>query len=170
MTLVVRAVLLVILWVLAWGDLSLANVLSGSVLAVVLLAAFPPVARTTQSLRPRPVAILRLLAYLSWQLVVSTAEVARAVLSSRQDVRSGVVAHRLADASEAAITMFANLVALTPGTMTVDTVADPPAVHVHILLLDDADAAHRRLARLEELGLAAMGRDARPPDPLEEPP
>lgn len=161
MTLLVRAVMLVILWVLAWGDLSLANVLSGSALAVALLAAFPPVARTTRALRPRPFAILRLLGYMSWQLIVSTSLVARAVLSARADIRSGVVAHQLTDSSEAAITLFANLVALTPGTMTVDTVADPPAVHVHILLLDDVDAAHRQLARLERLGLSAMGRNTR---------
>ena len=56
------AVLLVTIWVLAWGSLSWANVLSGVVVAVALLAVVPDVRRASHppTVRPLPAARLAL--------------------------------------------------------------------------------------------------------------
>ena len=42
MSLVARLVLLVVIWVLAWGEITVVNVIVGTVLAAALLVAFPP--------------------------------------------------------------------------------------------------------------------------------
>lgn len=42
MRLFTRLLLLVALWLLAWGEVTVANVLSGTAVAAVLLVVFPP--------------------------------------------------------------------------------------------------------------------------------
>jgi multisubunit Na+/H+ antiporter MnhE subunit len=58
------------------------------------------------------------------------------------------------------LTLMAHVIALTPGTMTVEATSDPPVLYVHFLLLDDLAEARRSLARLERLAVAALGRPA----------
>ena len=76
-----------------------------------------------------------------------------------------MIAHEIRSSSEWVLTLVANAIALTPGTMTVDATLDPPALHVHFLLLDDVEEAHRSIDRLTTLVLAAAGPSH--PDPGE---
>jgi multicomponent Na+:H+ antiporter subunit E len=152
MTLVARVVLLLAIWLLAWGDLSVANVVTGLALAAALLIAFPPRRRGRLSTtRIRPLGSARLVAYVLVQLVTSNVLVAREILSRRSRVRTGVIVHHVEDATDEVLTVMANVIALTPGTMTVEVTREPAVIQVHFLLLSDVDAAHRTLARLEQL-------------------
>ena len=47
-----RGAVLVVFWFLAWGELSLANLLTGAAAAAVLLAVFPPRRSTTEWVPP----------------------------------------------------------------------------------------------------------------------
>jgi multisubunit Na+/H+ antiporter MnhE subunit len=141
--------LLVALWLLAWGDASLVNVISGTAVAVVLLVAFPP--RQRSGVRLRPLGILRLVIYLSGQLIVSNVLIAREIVSRRSRVRTGVLAYSVPDGSDELLALIANVIALTPGTMTVEATHDPGVLYVHFLLLNDVGEARRAIARLEHL-------------------
>lgn len=153
---VARVVFLVAIWLLAWGGNLIANLLTGVVVAIVLLAAFPPEVFGSR-LRVRPIALLHLAAYVLWELVTSNLLVAREILTRRSRVRTGVIVHELDNPSDWTLTIMANIIALTPGTMTVDATREPAAVHVHFLLLDDIDDARSRIAALERRTLAAFG-------------
>jgi multicomponent Na+:H+ antiporter subunit E len=157
MRVVVRMALLVGLWILAWGEASLANVLTGVAVAGALLVAFPLQRRSQVGLRLSPVGVGRLVLYVLAQLVPSNVLVAREVLSRRSRVRTGILAYPVQHPSDEVITLIANVIALTPGTMTVETTRDPPVIYVHFLLLNDVDKARRAIARLEELVVAALG-------------
>ncbi len=159
---------LVLLWLLAWGEASVANVVSGVLVAGALLVAFPPRARRSSG-RIRPVGVLRLLLYVAGQLVTSNYLVAREILSRRSTVRAGVLAYELRRPSDEVVTLMANVIALTPGTMTVEATRDPAVLYVHFLLLDDVDGARRAISRLEDLAVATIG-DGRPSPPPEESP
>ena len=165
-----RMTLLVALWLLAWGDLRLANILSGIVVAGALLLAFPPPARASEQLLIRPVGALRLIVYVLSQLVTSNVVMARQILRRRPDVRQGVIAHRLRHASEVVVTIMTSIVALSPGTMTVDVDADSTTIYVHFFRLHDIPAARRQLDRLEQLIVGAIrtGPLAPPVTPTEE--
>jgi multicomponent Na+:H+ antiporter subunit E len=158
-----RVVALVVLWLLAWGDVSVANVLSGVVLAAALLVAFPPDEGPALG-RVRLIGLVRLVTYVAAQLVTSNYLVAREIVSRRSRVRAGVLAYELQQPSDQVLTLMANVMALTPGTMTVEATSDPAVLYVHFLLLDDVDKARRLVGRLEELAAATVG----PPAP--EPP
>jgi multicomponent Na+:H+ antiporter subunit E len=155
-----RTTLLIIFWMLAWGHVSVANAASGIVVAAGLLLAFPPHRRTVPGRSISPVGTARLVLYVLGQLVPSNVLVAREVLSRRSRIRTGVLAYPLEQRSDAVLSLMAHVIALTPGTMTVEATSDPPVLYVHFLLLDDLAEARRTLARLERLAVAALGRPA----------
>ena len=156
MRLAARIAMLVTLWLLAWGELSLANLLSGIAVAAALLVAFPPARRRHASARVRPTGVWRLACYMGSQLLVSNFVMARHILSARPDVRPGVIAHRLAQPSEEAITIMTSVIALSPGTMTVDVDRASTTIYVHFFRLVDAASARAGLERLDRLIAGAL--------------
>lgn len=153
-----RVTLLVSFWLLAWGQISVANVASGLVVAAALLVAFPPHRPGPAGPSISPVGTARLVLYVLGQLVPSNVLVTREILSRRSRIRTGVLAYPLQEPSDAVLSLMAHVIALTPGTMTVEATTDPPVLYVHFLLLDDLDEARRKLGRLERLAVAALGR------------
>jgi multicomponent Na+:H+ antiporter subunit E len=154
MRLLGRVMLLVALWLLAWGELTLANVLSGVVVAAALLVAFPPGRRS--HVRWSLVGSVRLAAYVVVQLVTSNLVMAREILRVRPITQPGVLAHRLQKGSDELVTVMSSVIALSPGTMTVDVDRESTTIYVHFLLLRDVDAARAFLARLEQLAVGAI--------------
>ena len=156
-----RGALLVTFWLLAWGEVSVANVASGVVVAAVLLVAFPPHSRTTAEPNVSLLGAVRLVLYVLSQLVPSNVLVAREILSRRSRIRTGVLAYPLQHPSEEVLSLMAHVIALTPGTMTVEATREPAVLYVHFLLLADVDRARRTVARLERLAAAALGGQGR---------
>lgn len=148
---------LVVVWVLLWGELSPANVLSGIGVSIGLLIAFPlgQVEHVEHRMHPRGAVVL--VAYFVEELVRSSLRVAADVLRGPSAVRTGIVSCPLRVDSIGLVTFMANLIALSPGTMVIDVTRDPTVLHVHVLVLDHPDKVRARVAHLEELAVAAMG-------------
>jgi multicomponent Na+:H+ antiporter subunit E len=167
---------LVVVWVLLWGELSAANVLSGAALAVALLVVFPLDEVVHVDHRVHPLGIVRLVVYFVVELVVSTTSVARDVLIGPSRVRTGIVACPLRVDAEGLITLLANMIALSPGTLPIHVGRDPLVLYLHILRLDHPDAVRQRVSRLEALAVGALGSAemiaacAVPPPPIPDPP
>lgn len=160
MTTVLFALGLTVVWVLAWGSLSVANVLSGLLVAVGLLLATPDDWSWTGRGRVRPRRIAHFAGYVLVKAVQSNASVARDALARRPRVRTGVIAIDLPGASDGLVTLIANLMALTPGTMPLEVDKEPsPVLYVHILDLSDGDATRRDIRRLTELAYGAFASD-----------
>ena len=162
-----RVVLLVVLWLLAWGDFSVANLVSGVVVAVALLLSCPSAPRTSDSTRLDVLGALRLGAYVVTQLVLSNLVMTRAILLYRSAAQPGVLAHVLHQPSEEVVTVMTSIIALSPGTMTVDVDRASSTIYVHFFRLTDIDAARSALDRLERLVVGAI---SAVPAPFLEPP
>lgn len=152
----IRVAALVALWLLAWGEVSVGNVVSGLAVAAALLVAFPARGAVAGS-GISVVGSARLVVYVLVQLVPTNVLVVREVLARRSRIRAGVLAYRVQNPSDEVMSLVANVIALTPGTMTVEATRDPPTLYVHFLLLDDVEEARRGIARLERLAVAALG-------------
>lgn len=150
------AAVLLALWLLAQGEVTVGNVVGGILLVVVLGLVFPDRRDRRARVRVRPVALLRLGVFVAVQMVVSTLLVARAIVRRGSRVRTGVVRHRLREPSDLTLALMANILALAPGTMPVDVTSDPPVLSVHFLLLSDVEAARRTIGRLEAHVVAAV--------------
>ena len=154
---VVHLVVLVLLWLLLWDQLSLANVLSGLAVAVVLLVAFPVARQQERWYAIRPLRALHFVGYVLWSAVASNVWLTRQVVGRRSRIRTGIVATRLDGCSEELLTFVAATIALTPGTMVVEATTDPPVLYVHVLDLRSVEEAREDTHRLEELAVRAFG-------------
>jgi len=150
-----RLAVLVGLWLLAWGDLSVANVVSGLVVASALLVAFP-LPRVSSSVRLNAFGLARLASYVARQLVVSNVVMTRQILRRRAQNHPGVLAHTLTQPSDEVLTLMTSIISLSPGTMTVDVADDATVVYVHFFDLRDIEGARRGLSHLELLSRNAV--------------
>ena len=150
-----RVLLLVAIWVSLWSDLSVANVLSGVIVAVAIVFVFG--GRPTGRLVVRPIHALRFAGYFVWKLVESTVVVARAVITPRGGVHTGVIAVPLEGCSDAVITLIADAISLTPGTLTIEVHRDPALLFVHALDVRDVSRVRGDIRRLEVLAIRAFG-------------
>lgn len=147
---------LLVVWLMLWGEVSVANLASG-VLVVGLLWALVPRLRRAPRHRFHPWGIVLVVVDLGVRLVLSSLQVIRTVLTPTPDrLRSGVVAVPLRSSSPLVATVVADLITLTPGTLTLDVRTSPPEVVVHVLGLDDPDTVRDEVAELEALVLRAV--------------
>jgi multicomponent Na+:H+ antiporter subunit E len=74
-----------------------------------------------------------------WSIVKANIEVARIVLNPKAKLRPGIVAMPLDLKSDSGITTLANLITLTPGTVTLDVSSDKRTLYMHVLDVQDAE-------------------------------
>ncbi|MEP7180660.1 MAG: Na+/H+ antiporter subunit E [Betaproteobacteria bacterium] len=135
---VVSAALLVV-WLLLNGTLAAGHVLLGAFLAWLLPLVTTPFANTHPRIR-RPLAIVRLGFVVLYDIVVSNVEVARRVLGPERAITPGFVRVPLAVTDPYAIAALANIITMTPGTLTADIGPDNRYLLVHAFHLDDPEA------------------------------
>ncbi len=143
MNIVAIFAVLTIGWAAISGNFSLPNLLLGAAIAwaglFLLRRAVAPGAKTRT---------WRILA-LSWQflveLIMSAIRVAELVLrpDMHDRLRPAFVAVPLTVTHDAQITLLANMVTLTPGTLSVDVSRDRKFLHVHALNCTDREALIR---------------------------
>lgn len=150
-------VLLMAIWLLLWGSLTVANVVSG-IAVVALVMVIVPDARIRQRPPPvRPVAVARLVLRIAVDLFRANWVVTREILSSASAINTGVVAVPLPHCSDGLLTLVANVLALTPGTMPLEVTRTPPVIYVHILHLQDLEAVRHDVTTLSNLAVLAFG-------------
>lgn len=148
-------VLLVAFWIALWEDLSVANVVGGTLAGLAALT-LAPMRRRREGLVLRPLAAAKLTAYFAWQLIVASLVVAWEVVTPRNRINEAVVAVRLHYDHPFIITLVANSVSLIPGTLTLEARDDPPVLYVHVLHLKSVEAVRRDLARFEAYAIRAL--------------
>src|SRR5690606_3031215 len=86
--------------------------------------------------------ILSLAMLFLWELMVSAVRVALVVIrpNMSEAVKPAIIAVPLTVKSDAEITLLANMITLTPGTLTVDVAADRSVLYVHALSMTDREA------------------------------
>mgnify|MGYP006171835103 CR=1 FL=1 len=145
------------LWVVLWRDPTVGNVVGGLVAAGLVLALFPAQqpARRDHTIRPLP--LLYFLGWFAWQIIVANLVVAREILTRRDHIRSGIIAVPLQGCSDLVVTVIADAITLTPGTMTLEVQRDPTVIYVHVLHLYDIDQARNDVTTVQRLVVNAIG-------------
>jgi multicomponent Na+:H+ antiporter subunit E len=150
-------VVLLVIWLLAWGSVTWANLLSGLAVAGAIVVVVPDVRRATHVPIVRPLPALRLAASIGRDVVVSNVVLSRQVLSRRLRIATGVVRVPLAGCSDEVVTIIASLVAMTPGTMPIEVDQHPTVLYVHVLHLEDPHDVRRRIWHLRDLVVRTFG-------------
>jgi len=131
-------VLLAVTWAFATGQLTVPNLALGFGLGYLLLLFMQRVIGPSKYFGRVPLVFRFALFYL-WQLVLSNLRVAYDVVTPTHYMRPGVVAVPLEARTDAEITMLANLITLTPGTLSLDLSPDRRTLYVHVMYIDNDD-------------------------------
>jgi multicomponent Na+:H+ antiporter subunit E len=137
-------VVLALAWSLTTGAFSLLNLTVGFVLAFLALW-LPWRMWGDDTYFRRPWRIVRLMVIFVWELVVSASTVAMLVLTPGLKFRSAIVAVPLGVKHDLGVTLFANLISLTPGTLSLDVSDDRSTLYVHAMDTEDAEAEKRNM-------------------------
>jgi multicomponent Na+:H+ antiporter subunit E len=92
------------------------------------------------------------------ELLKANLVVLKVVLSPRIRVQSGVIAVPTELTDEVSLTVLANMITLTPGTLTLDISPDRRYLFVHTLNLDDPEAVKRDIQQAFERYLRELSR------------
>lgn len=77
--------------------------------------------------------------YVLWQIFIANVRVAWHVVTPGSLPKPGVIAIPLDCKTDVEITIFANIISLTPGTLTLDISKDRNTIYIHAMFVDDIE-------------------------------
>ncbi len=148
----IRIFLLTLVWVALQGTLSVGNVLLGVVFGGVILRVTRPLfdvedpsesRRFREGGRPliRTWRVLVLLVVFLRELIISAVQVVRYVLQPTLKIRPAIIEYPLDVQTPREITVLANLISLTPGTLSLDVSPDNTYLYIHAISVETDDGA-----------------------------
>ncbi|RKE85617.1 Na+/H+ antiporter subunit E [Rhizobium sp. AG855] len=145
MTATAIAVVMAVVWAIVSGSFSLHNLLFGFALSLLTLWLLrghrPGSGGTSRTLR-----ILSLLRLFLVELAKSAWRVATMALQPKLALHPGIFAYPLQVKGDFQISLLANLITLTPGTLSVDVSEDRGTLFIHAVDCTDLEAARRDIA------------------------
>lgn len=130
--------LLAMAWVALTGQFLISNFVVGFAVAYLILW-LAQVEADPSAYFARVPKMIALLSFFLWELIKANLKVAYDVISPSWHMRPGVVAIPLELKSDLEITLLANLITLTPGTLSLDVSTDREVLYVHSMYIDDVD-------------------------------
>lgn len=141
--------LLALIWVVLTGDLSGINLFAGMVIGYIVLGLMQrqiPMLRGYTSRLPR---LIRFIFFFFKELIMANMRVAFDIITPVWHMQPGVIALPLEARTEMEITMVANIISLTPGTLSLDVSDDRRVLFIHAMFLDDEQSVREDLKEME---------------------
>jgi len=138
------------------GQLNLSGFISGFVVGYAALWLTKPLYGSANYFERLPGA-LALVCFFGKELLVSNLKVLWDVITPQHISRPGIIAIPLDARTDAEIMLVANLISLTPGTLSLDLSADRRLLYIHVMFLDDIEETRRQIKQgLERRVLEVM--------------
>jgi multicomponent Na+:H+ antiporter subunit E len=135
-------IFLAITWAAVSGELTVSNLLVGFLIGYgVLWLVSRPLGQTKYFAKVGQVT--RFTAYFLWEMLVATLRVAIDIVTPQHLMRPAILAIPVSSESEAETTMLANVVTLTPGTLSLDVSPDGKTLYVHVMYAEDVEAVRQ---------------------------
>ncbi len=136
--------MLAIAWVAATGEFTAGNFVLGFLLGFVVLYFTRRIVGVPNYGR-KALQVLGLFGFFIWELIKANLRVAYDVLTPGLQIHPGVVMIPLDVKTDTEITVLANLISLTPGTLSLDVSADRRVLYIHEMYIDDPEQVRRRI-------------------------
>ncbi|MBQ0864784.1 Na+/H+ antiporter subunit E [Streptomyces smyrnaeus] len=149
---------LTLLWLLLWGTPTPANIVTGVLVALLVVLVFPLPPIEKQS-HPHPLGILRFVARFALDMVVSSWRINRSILALGRP-RCAVLAVRMRCPGDLLLTATAVAVTAVPGSTVLEVDRRSGTLYLHVLGGDreeDLARARRDALRLETRVVEAFG-------------
>lgn len=131
-------IVLALAWAALTGSFTEINLLIGFVIGYLMLWVMQSVTGSSSYYVKVP-QVISLVAFFLWQLILANLRVAYSVLAPPSQMRPGIVAIPLDIEKDEEITLLANLITLTPGTLSLDVSDDRRVLYVHSMHVYDLE-------------------------------
>lgn len=144
-----RSIVLLILWIALWGEISVANVITGIAVIGALAIMFPGSRRSNHRIRIIPA--LSFLFYMIRSITMASWNVILAVLLPNEHRRHvEVIQVHLNSTSTLVRAVTANTISLTPGTVIVSIDSDTATMEIHALGKTDGEEFQKAIHAHED--------------------
>lgn len=130
--------LLMLVWVALTGTFTYANFAFGFLLSFAILWAM---ARKSEGRKyfTRIPKVISFMFYFLYELLKANLQVAYDVITPRFYMKPGIIKIPLSAKSDLEITLLANMISLTPGSLSLDVSDDKSVLYVHAMYIHDRD-------------------------------
>jgi multicomponent Na+:H+ antiporter subunit E len=149
---------LALVWMLLTGGFTLGNLLVGFAVGYAGLVVARPFVGSGRYVRSVQ-GSSKLVAVFLYELVYANILLARDILRPVPPFRPGFLAFDVRDLTPVQTVLLANMISLTPGTLTVDTDDVGETLYVHGLYAEDPERIRRGLRSFSDLIRGASGRE-----------
>jgi multicomponent Na+:H+ antiporter subunit E len=137
-------IFLALLWAAATGTFSASNLLLGFIFGFVIVFFAQRVIGPINYAR-RFWGVISFAFFFIWELFKANLRVAYDVITPSHTMRPGIIAIPLTVKTDAQITLLANLISLTPGTLSLDVSDDRSVLYIHSMWVDDPDGLRHEI-------------------------
>ena len=152
---------LILVWILLWGNVSAANILSGLAIALIITLLLPLPTVPIEG-RVHPLSLLRLVLLIAWYLVLSSVQLAWLAIKPGPPPLSAVLRTHLAIKSDLVLALAVNIINLTPGTIVLEIDQVRRMIYVHVIDVGSERSVnrfYRQVAQIERLLIRSFERD-----------
>ena len=152
---------LILVWILLWGNVSVANIVSGLAIALVITVLLPLPLVPVEG-RVHLLSLLRLIAQVAYLLVLSSVQVAWLAIKPGPPPLNAVLRARLAVKSDLVLALAANIITLIPGSIVLEIDQSRRLLYMHVIDVGSdrsVDRFYRQVAEIERLLVASFERN-----------
>ncbi len=141
---------LVLVWILLWGNISAANILSGVLVALVIILLLPLPAVPVEG-RVHPLSLLRLIITVGFYLVLSSVQVAFLAVKPGPPPLTAVLRAHLAVKSDLVLALAVNIFNLIPGSIVLEIDQTRRMLYMHVIDVGNEAAVARFFRQVTEV-------------------
>ena len=131
-------ILLTIVWVFLTGSLNTINFIFGFVLSFLVLWLISRTEKRRKYFRIIP-RLVGFLFYFLYELIKANLQVAMDVITPKFYMKPGIIEFPLDAKTDLEITVLANVITLTPGTLSLDVSEDRKSLYIHAMYVNDKE-------------------------------
>lgn len=148
MNLLLWNILLALAWIALTGHGTPGNFVIGFLIGYAILG-FAQRGQGSSKYFGKVLKVITLGLFFIWELLIASLRVAYDIITPRHFMRPGVVAIPLEIMTDGEITILANMVSLTPGSLSLDISSDRRVLYIHAMYIHDVDGVRKKIKQFE---------------------
>jgi multicomponent Na+:H+ antiporter subunit E len=144
MNLFVLNLFLALVWALMQGEVQEQHLIVGFILGYAIIGLVQR-ALGSRGYAIKGFQLIYFVLYVIWEIITASLALAWLLLQPRMELSPAVVAIDLDVKSDAEIVLLANLITISPGTLSLDISTDRRTLYVHTVTLDDPEKFRQKI-------------------------
>ncbi len=136
---------LAFLWAVLNGEINDANLMIGFLIGYIILGGISRNHGARNSYFVKVNQAIRFILVFLKELLVSSIRVTHDIVTPTSYAKPGIIAVPIDAKTDAEITLLANVITLTPGTLSLDVSDDRKFLYIHAMFIDDPETLRREI-------------------------